>query len=66
MNFRRYLKRALFWLVTTTGLYLLMNGAQIFETVLIVPTWTGTPPTSLAMFLGEFGLDLRRQRSGGA
>jgi hypothetical protein len=59
MNSPRYLKRALFWLVTTTALYLLMNGAQIFETVLIVPTWTAAPPASLAMFQGEFGLDFK-------
>jgi hypothetical protein len=59
MNSRPYLKRALFWLVTTAALYLLMNGAQIFETVLIVPTWTAAPPASLSMFQGEFGLDFK-------
>jgi hypothetical protein len=37
MSAPRYLKRALFWLVTTTAMYFLLNGAQIFETVLIVP-----------------------------
>ena len=37
-----------------------MNGAQIFETVLIVPAWTAAPPASLAMFRGEFGLDFKR------
>lgn len=59
MNSPRYLKRALFWLVTTTAMYFLMNGAQIFETVLIVPKWTAAPPASLAMFQGEFGLDFK-------
>jgi hypothetical protein len=59
MNSSRYLKRALFWLVTTTALYLLMNGAQIFETALIVPAWTAAPPASLAMFKGEFALDFK-------
>jgi hypothetical protein len=59
MNSRPYLKRALFWLVTTTALYLVMNGAQIFETVLIVPKWTAAPPASLAMFQGEVGLDFK-------
>jgi hypothetical protein len=54
-----YLKRALFWLVTTTAVYLLMNGAQIFETVLIVPAWTAAPPASLGMFQGEYGLDFK-------
>ena len=32
-----YLRRSLFWLVATTAVYLLMNGAQLFETALIVP-----------------------------
>ena len=47
-----YLKRALGWLVTTTAVYFVMNGAQIFETVVIVPAWTAAPPASLAMFHG--------------
>ena len=36
-----------------------MNGAQIFETVLIVTAWTAAPPASLALFQGEFGLDFK-------
>jgi hypothetical protein len=59
MSSPRYLKRALFWLVATTALYFLMNGAQIFETALIVPAWTAAPPASLAMFQGEIGLDFK-------
>lgn len=55
----RYLQRAFFWLVTTTGVYLVMNGAQIFETVLIVPSWTAGPPASLTMFQGEHRLDFK-------
>ena len=55
----RYLRRALVWLVATTAIYLLMNGAQIFETALIVPAWTAAPPASLAMFQGEFRLDFK-------
>jgi hypothetical protein len=55
----RYLKRALVWLVATTAMYFLMNGAQIFETVLIVPAWSAAPPASLAMFQGEFRLDFK-------
>ena len=55
----RYLKRALFWLITTTVVYFLMNGAQIFETLVIVPVWTTAPPASLAMFHGEFSLDFK-------
>jgi hypothetical protein len=57
MKSPRYLMQALFWLVTTTALYLLLKGAHIFETVLIVPQWTAAPPASLAMFQGDFGLD---------
>jgi hypothetical protein len=54
-----YLRRSLFWLVTTTAVYLLMNGAQIFETALIVPAWTTAPPASLGLFQGEYGLDFK-------
>jgi hypothetical protein len=54
-----YLKRALSWLVVTTALYLLMNGAQIFETLLVVPAWTAAPPASLGMFQGEYRLDFK-------
>jgi hypothetical protein len=55
----RYLKRALSWLVATSAVYFLMNGAQIFETAVIVPAWTAAPPASLVMFQGEFGLDFK-------
>lgn len=55
----RYLARALFWLITTTTLYLLVNGAQIFETLLIVPAWTAAPPASLGMFQGQYALDFK-------
>jgi hypothetical protein len=54
-----YLRRALFWLVTTPAVYLLMNGAQVFETVLIVPAWTAAPPASLGIFQGQYGLDFK-------
>ena len=54
-----YVKRALLWLVTTTAVYLLMNGAQIFETLLIVPAWTAAPPASLGLFQGAYGLDFK-------
>ena len=36
MMSHEYLTQGLLWLVTTTALYCLMNGAQIFETALIV------------------------------
>jgi hypothetical protein len=54
-----YLNAALAWLVTTTAVYLLMNGAQIFETALIVPPWTAAPPESLGMFQGKYRLDFK-------
>lgn len=54
-----YLTKGLMWLVTTTALYLLMNGAQIFETALIVPAWTASPPESLGMFQGKHRLDFK-------
>jgi hypothetical protein len=59
MNSPQYLKRALVWLVTTTVVYFLMNGAQIFETVLIIPVWTAAPPASLVMFQREFRLEFK-------
>jgi hypothetical protein len=59
MPSRGYVKRALLWLVTTTAVYLLMNGAQIFETLLIVPAWTAAPPASLGLFQGAYGLDFK-------
>src|SRR5262245_36746828 len=54
-----HLSTALSWLVVTTALYLLMNGAQIFETALIVPAWSAAPPQSLGMFQGKYRLDFK-------
>ena len=54
-----YLTRAEIWLCTTTLIYFLMNGAQIFETVVIVPKWTSSPPESLSMFKGKYALDFK-------
>lgn len=54
-----YLTRAEIWLCITTLVYFLMNGAQIFETFVIVPKWTSSPPESLEMFKGKFGLDFK-------
>lgn len=54
-----YLTRALLSLIVTTALYLLMNGAQLFETLVIVPAWTAAPPASLGMFQGRYGLDFK-------
>jgi hypothetical protein len=55
----RYTRRALLWLTITTTVYLLLNGAQIFETAVIVPNWTAAPPESLYLLQGKYGLDLK-------
>lgn len=54
-----YLSRAEIWLFITTLIYFLMNGAQIFETVVIVPKWTQSPPESFQLFKGKYGLDFK-------
>lgn len=54
-----YLLRAEIWLFITTLVYFMMNGAQIFETAVIVPKWTAFPPESLQMFKGKYGLDFK-------
>lgn len=46
-------------LVVTTLLYFVMNGAQIFETVVLVPKWTASPPDSFALFRGPYAIDLK-------
>jgi len=38
---------------------MMMNGAQVFETALIVPSWTAAPPASLQLFQGPYGLDFK-------
>ena len=54
-----YLLRAECWLFITTLFYFLMNGAQLFETAVIVPKWTASPPESFSMFRGKSGLDFK-------
>ena len=54
-----YLSRAETWLFITTLIYFLMNGAQLFETAVIVPKWTASPPESFQMFKGKYGLDFK-------
>ncbi|MGH7453553.1 MAG: transposase [bacterium] len=54
-----YLSRAETWLIITTLIYFLMNGAQIFETAVIVPKWTAAPPQSFQIFKGKYGLDFK-------
>lgn len=55
-----YLSRAAIWLFVTTLLYFMMNGAQLFETAVIVPKWTASPPESFQLFRGKYGLDFKR------
>lgn len=54
-----YLARAETWLFITTLIYFLMNGAQVFETAVIVPKWTASPPASFQLFKGKYGLDFK-------
>ena len=54
-----YLTRAETWFIISTLLYFFQNGAQIFETVVIVPKWTAAPPESLQIFKGKYALDFK-------
>lgn len=54
-----YLTRSLSWLIITTSVYFLMNGAQVFETAVVVPKWTADPPESFQLLAGKYGLDLK-------
>ncbi len=54
-----YVARAETWLLITTLVYFMMNGAQVFETAVIVPKWTASPPESLQLFRGTYGLDFK-------
>lgn len=55
----RILTRAEIWLCVTTVFYFVMNGAQIYETFVIIPKWTASPPDSLHYFKGKYGIDLK-------
>lgn len=48
-----------FWLCLTTLVYFLMNGAQIFETLVFVPKWTGSPPNHFQLLLDGCGTSLK-------
>lgn len=47
------------WLFITTLIYFLMNGAQIFETVVFVPKWTASPPVTLKLLADKNGVSLK-------
>ena len=54
-----YLTRAELWLCITTLIYFLMNGAQIFETLVFVPKWTASPPDNFKFLLDGQGASLK-------
>ncbi len=54
-----YLTRAELWLYITTLLYFLMNGAQLFETLVFVPKWTDSPPDNFKLLLDGRGASLK-------
>jgi hypothetical protein len=54
-----YLTRAEIWLCITTLVYFLMNGAQIFETLVFVPKWTASPPYNFNLLLDGRGASLK-------
>lgn len=54
-----YLTRAEIWLFTSTLVYFLMNGAQIFETAVLVPKWTAAPPESFQLLADKNGMSLK-------
>lgn len=54
-----YITRAELWLCITTLVYFLMNGAQIFETLVLVPKWTDAPPASFKLLLDGNGVSLK-------
>lgn len=54
-----YLARAEIWLCITTLVYFLMNGAQIFETLVFVPKWVASPPGNFKLLSDVRGASLK-------
>ncbi|NIG55701.1 transposase [Chitinophaga sp. Cy-1792] len=54
-----YLNRAEIWLFVTTLIYFMMNGAQVFETLIFVPKWTGNAPAHFNLLLDGRGTSLK-------
>lgn len=54
-----YLSRAELWMIITTLTYFLMNGAQIFETAVLVPKWTSNPPDTFSLLTNNRGVSLK-------
>lgn len=55
-----YLTRAEIWFCITTLIYFLMNGAQLFETLVFVPKWTDSPPANFKLLLDGRGASLKK------
>ncbi|MGF1636821.1 MAG: hypothetical protein ACFCUU_07085 [Cyclobacteriaceae bacterium] len=53
------LSRAEIWLFITTLMYFAMNGAQIFETFVLVPKWVASPPDNFKILLDGQGSSLK-------
>jgi hypothetical protein len=51
--------RAEIWLCGTTLIYFLLNGAQIFETLVFVPKWVTSPPDNFKLLLDGKGTSLK-------
>lgn len=47
------------WLFIIICAYFVMNGAQLWETAIMIPAWTEAPPASLIFFLEPYGLDFK-------
>lgn len=54
-----YISRGTTWLFITTLMYFLMNGAQIFETLVFVPKWLASPPDNFNLLLDGHGASLK-------
>lgn len=54
-----YIARAELWIFITALLYFLMNGAQLFETLVFVPKWTASPPHDFRLLLDGKGTSLK-------
>lgn len=54
-----YLSRAELWTLITLLAYFLMNGAQIFETAVLVPKWTANPPETFSLLANKIGASLK-------
>jgi hypothetical protein len=47
------------WLFIAISAYFIMNGAQLWETAIMVPAWTAEPPASLVFFQEPYALDFK-------